>query len=95
MVQLTQKSASQIALETADKVRLRRKEQHLTQVQAAQKAGMSFGSYKRFEQTGEIAFDSLIKIAIALGMENDFDSLFAKKQFSSLKELIDDQNKDA
>jgi hypothetical protein len=44
--------------------------------------------YKQRRQTGEIAFDSLIKIAIALGMENDFDLLFAKKQFSSLRELI-------
>ena len=24
-------------------------------------------------------------------MENDFDALFAKKQFASLKELIDEQ----
>ena len=38
---------------------------------------MSFGSYKRFEQTGEISFDSLIKIAIAFGMENDFDEVAA------------------
>jgi len=95
MIRLTQKTAPQIASETAERVRLRRKEQHLTQEQLAEKAGISFGSYKRFEHQGKIAFDSLIKIATALGMENDFDALFAKKQFASLKELIDEQNTDA
>jgi transcriptional regulator with XRE-family HTH domain len=95
MIHLTQKTSSQIALETAARVRLRRKEQHLTQEQLAEKAGMSFGSYKRFEQKGEIAFDSLVKIAVALGMENGFNALFAKKQFSSLRELINEQDKNS
>lgn len=45
---------------------------------------MSFASYKRFEQKHEIAFDSLIKIAIALDMEKDFDSLFATPQFFTI-----------
>ncbi len=72
----------------AERVRKRRKERHLTQAELAERAGMSFASYKRFEQKHEIAFDSLVKIAIALGCEKDFDALFATPFFSSIEELI-------
>lgn len=52
---------------------------------------MTFASYKRFEQTGEIAFRSLCNIAIALGCEQDFDELFAHRQYTSIQEVIDAQ----
>jgi len=92
MVNLEQKTSETIATDVAKRVRTRRKEKKLTQIQMSERAGMSLASYKRFEQKGEISFCSLIKIAIALDCENDFDSLFSKKQFSSLQELIDEQN---
>ena len=88
MIQLSQKTAPQIAEAVAMRVQKRRKERHFTQAELAKKAGVSFASYKRFEQKHEIAFDSLIKIAIALDMEKDFDHLFATPQFSSIEELI-------
>lgn len=61
----------------------------------AKKAGMSFASYKRFEQTGEIAFRSLCNIAIALGCEQNFDELFAHRQYTSIQEVIDAQREAA
>ena len=88
MIHLEQKTAPQIAKEIAERVQKRRKERHFTQEQLALRSGVSFASYKRFEQKHEIAFDSLIKIAIALDCENDFDSLFSKPQFSSIEELL-------
>jgi len=88
MIQLAQKTPSEISKEVAQRVKLRRKEKKWTQSELAKRAGMSFASYKRFEQIHEISFDSLIKIAIALNMEKDFDSLFANKIFSSLTELM-------
>lgn len=91
MIQLKQKTAPQIAEEVAKRVQKRRKERKFTQSELAERAGVSFASYKRFEQKHEIAFDSLIKISIALGMEKDFDELFAKPQFSSIEELIDSE----
>ena len=92
MITLEQKTPESIAEEVADRVRIRRKEKKLTQQEMSKRTGISFASYKRFEQKGEIAFCSLIKIAIALDCENDFDGLFSKKQFSSIQELIDEQN---
>lgn len=88
MIQLTQKSSTQIAQEIAQRVKLRRKEKKWTQEEMAKRSGMSFASYKRFEQKNEIEFTSLIKIAIALDCEKDFDSLFVKKIFSSLEEMM-------
>lgn len=88
MIQLEQKTAPQIAEEIAQRVQKRRKERHFSQSELALRSGVSFASYKRFEQKHEISFDSLIKIAIALDMEKDFDALFATPQFSSIEELI-------
>ena len=88
MIQLEQKTVPQIAESLAKRVQKRRKERHFTQAELAMRAGVSFASYKRFEQKHEISFDSLIKIAIALGMEKDFDKLFSTPVFSSIEELI-------
>lgn len=92
MIDLYQKTAPQIAAEVAQRVRQRRKEKKLTQEDLAQRAGLSLGSYKRFEQSYQISFDSLIKIAIALDAEEDFKILFSKRHFASLQELIDEEN---
>ena len=88
MIHLDQKMPPEVAQDVAARVRLRRKEKKLTQAQLARKAGMSLGSYKRFEQTGQIAFESLVKIAFALGYEKDLDQLFAKRGYVSIEEVI-------
>ena len=90
MIALEQKFAPEIMTELAQRVRSRRKERGLNQQQFAARAGMSFGSYKRFEQCGEISLRSLIGIALALGCENEFDDLFAKQGYSSIEEVIND-----
>lgn len=77
--------------EIAMRVRARRKEKNITQVCLSKRADVSLGSIKRFEQTGEISLTSLIKIAYALGCENDFEQLFAKKGYASIQEVIDEQ----
>ena len=88
MISLDQKTAPEIAGEVAARVRARRKEHGLTQAELARRAGMSLASYKRFEQKGLIAFDALIRIAIALDCENDFDTLFATTYYRSIEDVI-------
>ena len=66
MISLDVTTAYDLTNAVADRVRKRRRERKLTQAQMAKKAGMSLGSYKRFEQTGEVSFRSLANIAIAL-----------------------------
>lgn len=81
----------EISNEIVANERKRRKEAHLTQEQLSKKAGVSLGSIKRFERTGEIALTSLIKISVALGYQEDFLQLFVKKQYQSIQEIIDEQ----
>ncbi len=85
------KSPNDINIEIAKKVSARRREKNITQEKLSVNSDVSFGSIKRFERTGEISLSSLIKIAFALGMENDFDLLFSKKGYSSIQEVIDEQ----
>ncbi len=41
----------------------------------AERSGVSLGSLKRFEQTGQIAYASLLQLAHVLGRLDDFDPL--------------------
>ncbi len=68
------------------RVKLRRKEMKYSQKVLAVRSGVSFGSIKRFEQTGEISLSSLLKIANALNCLNDFNSLFKNRIITNLKD---------
>ena len=85
---LDQETPDDIAAALAQRVRMRRKEQKLTQAQLSSKAGVSLGSLKRFEHDHQI---SLIKLSIALGCESDFSELFSKKGYSSIQEVLDER----
>jgi len=85
------KSPSEINMDIAKRISARRKEKKITQQMLSTRADVSLGSIKRFERTGEISLSSLIKIAFALGLEDDFDSLFVRKGYSSIQEVIDEQ----
>lgn len=85
------KTPQEITTSLAAKVKQRRKEAKLTQKQLSEKSGVSLGSVKRFETSGEISLHSLVKLAIALGCEEDFTPLFAKKQYHSIQEIIDEE----
>lgn len=88
MIDFEQKTVPELAASVAARVKVRRKELHLTQAQMSTKAGMSLASYKRFEQKGLISFESLIRIAIALDCEDDFDKLFVRRGYTSIQEVI-------
>ena len=70
-----------------------RKRKKITQKQIAARSGVSLGSLKRFEQSGEISLQSLKKIAIALDMENELEGLFENVPFASIEEVINEQTK--
>lgn len=64
-----------------------RKTKKLTQKQLAERTGVSYGSIRRFEQTGEISLLSLVKIANALGCLEDFNELFKKPPVTNIRDL--------
>ncbi|MCD8315926.1 MAG: helix-turn-helix transcriptional regulator [Eggerthellaceae bacterium] len=63
----------------------------ITQEEFAKRASMTLSSYKRFEQKGLISLDSLIKIAIVLGCEDEFDSLFATRKYKSIEDVMNER----
>ena len=76
---------------TADlisRIKLRRKEAKISQSKLSTLSGVSFGSIRRFEETGEISLKSLIRIANALDYIEDFDLLFKRKKLINLKDYI-------
>ncbi|BAV92111.1 helix-turn-helix domain-containing protein [Candidatus Desulfovibrio trichonymphae] len=70
------------------RMRARRREGKISQSVLAERSGVSLGSIKRFEGTGEIALSSLLRIAVVLGYEADFEKLFERKNYQSLDEVI-------
>lgn len=90
MISLTQKTAFEIDKDLAGRIAKLRKRKKLSQSALAEKSGVSFGSLKRFEQTGDISLQSLTKLAIALGIEDELDQLFSKVPFASIDEVLRD-----
>lgn len=82
------KTPKDIQMEIVKNLRKKRKDMKITQEELAKKSGVSFGSIKRFENTGEISLFSLVKIAIVLDCENELMELFKKKEYSSIEEII-------
>ena len=75
----------------ANRARDLRLELNLSQQTLSEKSGVSYGSLKKFEQTGQISLESLLKLAVILGYMDDFNALFVRKSAEkalSLDELI-------
>ncbi|MDO4527902.1 MAG: helix-turn-helix transcriptional regulator [bacterium] len=64
----------------AGRVKTLRLEQNMPQSVLAQRAGISIGTLKRFEKTGEIQFKHLLQIAWVLNRLEDIEALFAKSE---------------
>ena len=63
---------------------------NLTQEGLSNKSGVSLGSIKRFETTGQISLESLLKMAFMLDCLNDFKNIANKKdeQYDSMDDLL-------
>ena len=72
-------------------VRTLRKARKLSLRRLSEMSGVSYGSMKRFESSGEIALISLLKIAVVLGCADAFEQLFISVVPQSIQEVIDGQ----
>ena len=75
----------------AARIRNIRRRRKISQKRLSEKSGVSLGSVKRFESSGEISLISLTKIAIALDIENELEGLFEHVPFLSIEELINEE----
>lgn len=93
MVSVNMMTISETQKVIATRARDLRLELNLSQKTLSEKSGVSYGSLKKFEQTGQISLESLLKLAVILGCMDDFNALFSRKSAEkalSLDELIDD-----
>ena len=72
-------TAPQMAQDIATRLRDRRLRRAWTQQELADRAGMSLSSLRRFERTGQIAFLSLVRIAVALDATDGLATLFEER----------------
>ena len=77
----------------AERARERRLDANLSREGLAERAGVSAASLKRFERTGAVSLESLVRIAIALDAAADFAALFGQKEWKTLDEVIAEPRK--
>ena len=82
------KTPKKIGTTIAGNLRTLRKKGKLSMKALAELSGVSYGSLKRFESTGQISLSSLLKLAIVLDCVDDFDYLFKKTEILSIQEII-------
>ena len=82
------KTPAEIDMLIAGRIRAIRRRRKISQRQLSERSGVSYGSVKRFEQSGEISLISLTRIATALGIEGGLEDLFADVPYESIEEII-------
>lgn len=81
------RNADTILKNISAKVKVRRLEMNLTQEGLASRAGISYGTYCRFETSGDISLRNLVMVAMALNSVDDFDKLFPEPTYRSISDL--------
>ena len=80
-------NAEDIAQQVSEAFRKRRVEKNITRQRIAEMSGVPLSSVARFEQKGLISFESLIKLAMALGYTSEVRNLFGESKFDTMAEL--------
>ena len=83
-------TAKELDLKLAQRVRNIRKRRSISQEKLASKSGVSYGSVKRFESTGQISLLSLTKIAMALDIADELRNIFSQVPYRDRKEVINE-----
>ena len=72
-----EKSMEERMVDLASRFKVYRKKAKLTQLELADRSGVSYGSIKRFERTGRISLKSLWQLASAIGCDDQLDRIFS------------------
>ncbi len=83
-------TAEELDQKLAQRVRNIRKRRSISQERLASMSGVSYGSIKRFETSGQISLISLTKIAMALDIADDIRNLFTTVPYRDIQEVINE-----
>lgn len=93
MEKLNFKTINELSKEVAGRLRHVRKVRKITQKDLSLRSNVSLSSIKRWEEEGEISFESFIKIVRVLGLEGEIENLFTKNIYKNIDEVIADNGK--
>ncbi len=90
MLDINISTPSYIIIQLKTKFKQKRLELDFTQDGLAKRSGVSLGSLKRFESSGEISLVSLLKLALVLECLDDFQNIANPKTqyINSIDEII-------
>jgi transcriptional regulator with XRE-family HTH domain len=87
------KTPLDILHDIAAKVKALRKEKSLSQYDLAIKSGVSTGSLRRFEQTGQVSLESLLKILNVLDRLKELETILAPNNDKNIDRLFSDKTR--
>lgn len=88
------KQPAGVMRELADKSAALRKQRGYSQAELARRSGVSLGSLRRFEQTGQISLENLLLITQLLDRLTDFDEVLKPiEDLAEIEKLFSDRTK--
>lgn len=90
MEALIWETAEELNKNLALRVRKIRKRRKISQQKLADLSGVSYGSIKRFETSGQISLLALTKIAMALDMADELRNIFSQVPYRNIQEVINE-----
>jgi len=88
------KLPSETLKNTASKHRELRKKAKLSQAELADRSGVSLGSIKRFETTGQISLESFLKLLLILDRLDDFDAILTPiEKMDNIEQLFSNKTR--
>ena len=93
MEALVWETAEELDMKLAQRVRNIRRRRKISQEELSRMSGVSYGSVKRFETTGQISLISLTKIAMALDIADELRNIFTQVPYRNIQEVIDERKR--
>jgi transcriptional regulator with XRE-family HTH domain len=82
------KSPKEIMLLLSKNVIVLRKQEKMSQRELSERSGVAYASIRKFESTGIISLESLLKICEALKRLTDFESILHQNDIKRKKDLF-------
>ena len=83
-------TAEELDEKIAGRVRNIRKRRLISQKRLSEISGVSYGSIKRIETTGQISLIHLTKIAMALDIADELRNIFSQIPYKNIEEVLNE-----
>ena len=83
-----QKTPKEIMILLSENIKTLRKQEKITQRELSERSGVAYASIRKFESTGIISLESLLKISEAIKRLTDFETILLPSDMKRKKELF-------